>query len=169
MHSSSMELMKFFIETYIPKTSDKKLVLDIGSMNVNGTYKDLLSPEMSCEYIGLDMSPGDNVDLVVDNPYFWENIASESVDFLITGQTFEHIKFFWKTMEEIKRVLKKGGYCFIIAPSTGPVHRYPVDCWRFYADGMQALAEYVNFEVIKSGVQQGGMWNDAYLAAKKPA
>ena len=28
------------------------------------------------------------------------------------------------------------------APSRGPEHRYPNDCWRFYPDGYRALAKY---------------------------
>ncbi len=53
---------------------------------------------------------------------------------------FEHTEFFWLTMREMKHALKPGGLCCIIAPSAGPEHQYPVDCWRVYPDGLRAAA-----------------------------
>lgn len=53
------------------------------------------------------MEEGPNVDVVLKNPYDWDAIESDSFDLVISGQAFEHIEFFWKTMEEMTRVLKK--------------------------------------------------------------
>ena len=86
------------------------------------------------EYSGLDVEKGPNVDIVVENPYDWE-IPDSSYDVVISGQAFEHIEFFWLTFLEMARVLKPQGLIILIAPSRGPQHRYPVDCWRFYPDG----------------------------------
>ena len=55
----------------------------------------------------------------------------------------EHCEFFWRAFEEVIRVVKDDGFVFLIAPSAGPEHRYPVDCYRFYADAYHALAKYV--------------------------
>jgi hypothetical protein len=38
--------------------------------------------------------------------------------------------------------LRSKGLIFLIAPSRGPEHLYPVDCWRFLPDGYRALAKY---------------------------
>jgi len=40
--------------------------------------------------------------------------------------------------------LNRGGFIYINVPSTGPVHRAPVDNWRFYEDSGGALASYAN-------------------------
>ena len=40
---------------------------------------------------------------------------------------------------------------FLIAPSRGPEHRYPVDCWRFYPDGFHALAKLGRLELLEVG------------------
>lgn len=78
------------------------------------------------------MEEGPNVDVVLKNPYDWDAIESDSFDLVISGQAFEHIEFFWKTMEEMTRVLKKDGLLCLIAPNGFGEHRYPVDCYRFF-------------------------------------
>jgi hypothetical protein len=36
----------------------------------------------------------------------------------------------------------------IIAPSKQKVHRYPVDCYRFFSDGMIALSRYYSLDLL---------------------
>ena len=77
-------------------------------------------------------------------------MADGHYDALISGQAFEHVKFFWLTWMEMVRTLKPGGFIFLIAPSRGPEHRYPVDCWRFYPDSYRALADRAASEVTRA-------------------
>lgn len=165
MHQSSYDQMRNLIATHI-KDWPPFVALDVGSMNLNGSYRELLPT--NCKYIGLDLEAGRGVDLVVSSPYHWSELEDSSIDLVMSGQAFEHIKFFWLTMQEIHRVLKPNGLCFLIAPSSGPVHSYPVDCWRFYADGMRALAEYVDMDVLDAGTNQHAhTWKDSYLVCRK--
>jgi len=146
MHESSLLRMKWFTETYLQKNKDYK-VLDVGSYGVNGTYRDLF-PRERFQYTGLDISPGPNVDFVPNDIYNWTELQDDQFDVIISGQAFEHVEFFWLTMQEIVRVLKKDGLLCIIAPNGFDEHRYPVDCWRFFSDGMIALARYTSLTVI---------------------
>jgi SAM-dependent methyltransferase len=146
MHQSSLLRMKWFRETFIKDDSTNK-VLDVGSYDVNGSYRQFFEGDLF-EYTGLDMEPGPNVDLVPANAYNWNEIRSGSYDVVISGQAFEHIEFFWLTMSEMVRVLKKDGIICIIAPSGFGEHRYPVDCWRFFTDGLVALARYTSIDII---------------------
>jgi len=123
-------------------------ILDIGSMDVNGSYRSLFS-RRSWRYVGADIQSGANVDIVLGDHYRWRQIRSDSYDVVVSGQAFEHIPFFWLTMQEIARVLKPGGLCCIVAPSEGPEHRYPQDCWRFLPDGMRALADFAGLDVLE--------------------
>jgi hypothetical protein len=148
MHKASMLRMKWFVDEYVSQMSGAKIkVLDVGSYNVNGTYKDLFANERY-EYVGMDMEPGPNVDVVFKNPYVWSEIATDSYDVVISGQTFEHAEFFWVTMSEMTRVLKKNGLLCIIVPNVLHEHRYPVDCYRFYSDGLLALCRYVRLDTL---------------------
>ncbi len=177
MHQSSTDNMLAFRQSCLnDRKNESLLILDLGSLDVNGSYREYfdIPPWI---YRGIDMTPGKNVDIVLQNPYYWQEIKSDSADVLISGQAFEHIEYFWITMLEIARVLKPGGLCCIIAPSGGFEHRYPVDCWRFYTDGFAALAGFVRFEVVSVFTQRevnpqysddSSKWQDTVLICRKP-
>ncbi|MCK4390591.1 MAG: methyltransferase domain-containing protein [Desulfobacterales bacterium] len=177
MHQSSLDKMLDFRKKYLEaKKNEPLLVLDLGSLDVNGSYREYfdISP---WTYRGMDTACGKNVDIVLKNPYHWREVKSDSVDVLISGQAFEHIEFFWITVLEIARVLKPRGLCCIIAPSGGFEHRYPVDCWRFYPDGFAALAHFAGLKVIEVATQwepddrytdDSNTWQDTMLVCKKP-
>lgn len=175
MHRSTMLRMEWFINNYIKE--DNKRVLDVGSYSVNGSYRDLLR-DKKVEYVGLDIEAGPNVDIVMDEPYAWTSIPDESFDYIISGQAFEHIEYPWLTIKEIFKKLKPGGVICIIAPNSTPEHRYPFDCYRYFADGLTALAKWAGFEVLDAtvaGIPERNVspeWytehNDACLIARKP-
>jgi len=174
MHKSSYDKMKQFIDKYLDK--NKKLrILDIGSQDVNGTYRQLFENQ-NWDYIGADMEDGKNVDIILKNVYRWNNIKANSFDVIISGQAIEHIEFFWHTMYEINRILKPSGKVCIIGPSGGFEHRYPLDCWRFYPDGMKALATYSKLNILEAYTQWDNLsyddgsdvWHDSVLIAEKP-
>lgn len=106
------------------------VIYDLGSQDINGTYRPIFS-NPNWRYMGIDTVSGKNVDIVLRNRYVFRELQSNSADVIISGQAFEHIEYFWVTMLEIVRVLKPGGICCILAPSSGPEHRYPCDCWRW--------------------------------------
>ncbi|RAP50365.1 MAG: SAM-dependent methyltransferase [Methanosphaera sp. rholeuAM270] len=172
MHKSSYDKMLWFKNNFLDKKSYLK-ILDVGSLDTSGNdynYKSIFN-EAKWNYEGLDFRKGDNVDIVVEDIYNIQEINDKSYDVVISGQLFEHLGFFWLTMGEIDRILKPGGLCCIIAPSGGPKHGIEdTDCYRFYEDGMRALANYVNFEIIHASVNNNDNakpWCDACLIAKK--
>jgi len=180
MHASSMLRMAWFVEQYANRIEqgDKKIaVLDVGSYDVNGSYK-VLFDSNRYEYTGLDMVSGPNVDIVAENPYAWRNLDNDSFDIVVSGQAFEHVEFFWITMSEMTRVLRKHGLICIIAPHGFGEHRYPVDCYRFFTDGMISLARYVNLKPLHAHTNCGPKgdersWRshdkaDSILIAEKP-
>ena len=176
MHKSSMKRMEWFLDNYIDTKVEAKL-LDVGSYDVNGSYKELFS-DTSIKYTGLDMEEGPNVDIVPKSPYMWEEIENDKYDIVISGQAIEHIEFFWITVGEMVRVTKEDGIICIIAPNGFGEHRYPVDCWRFFTDGMNALTRYYRLEVMHTHTNCSPDINDkewyskdcadAMLIARKP-
>ena len=171
MHKSSYLKMQYFKETYLNPNEELK-ILDIGSFDKDGNYNyGLILNEKKWTYHGLDLKQGNNIDIVVENAYDWEDeIEDETYDLVISGQAFEHIEFFWLTLEQVKRVLKPGGLFFLIVPSTGPVHKNPYDCYRFNENAMKAMAKYINFRVIEYGTNFDKIsdpWYDTFLVAKK--
>lgn len=140
--------MQRLIDRYLSE-EDALAIADLGSCDVNGSYRPLFD-RPGWRYTGIDLAPGANVDHVLESPYRIP-LASNSLDVFISGQAFEHVEFFWLTWLEMARVVKPRGLIFLIAPSRGPEHRYPVDCWRFYPDACVALAKYAALELLEAG------------------
>lgn len=175
MHLSSLHRMRMFRDRYLATGAGQPLtILDLGSTEMGACYRPIFD-DPAWHYTGADLALGPNVDLVLRDPYDWREIRSNSVDVLISGQVLEHAEYFWLTALEISRVLKPGGLTCLIAPSGGPEHRYPTDCWRFYPDGMHALAKFSRLRPIEvvthwedMGDPGSDCWHDSVLVAEKP-
>ena len=173
MHKTTYDKMLWFKNLYLNGLNGLN-ILDIGSLDTTGknyNYKSIFDlPDWN--YVGLDILGGANVDILVKDIYNIDEIEDESYDVVISGQFFEHLEFFWITMTEIERILKPGGFCCIIAPSGGPKHGASEhDCYRFYEDGMAALARCVDFEILHVSTNysdEAKPWCDSCLVAKKP-
>lgn len=179
MHESSYLKMEAFFQAYADQFGDGERfrVLDVGSASINKgkTYRNVVQ-KYPADYVGLDMEAGENVDIVVPNPYCYTDVASESFDVVVSGQAFEHNPYFWPTFCEIARVLKQGGYCAIIAPSSGRVHRFPYDCWRYYPDSWVSLCVLAGMTHVETVFEpernrdlvKGATWRDSMVVAQKP-
>lgn len=101
-----------------PKHFIEKKVLDVGSLDINGNNKFLFS---NCEYIGIDVARGLNVD-VVTTAHEYE-AEDESFDTIISSECFEHDMHYPKSFKNIFRMLKKGGLFLFTCATTGrPEH-----------------------------------------------
>ena len=175
MHLSSLQNMQKFVEEFLSNSYDQPIkILDLGSTEMGACYRPIFEKK-NWHYIGADLSPGPNVSLILNTPYSWHEIPSGSIDVLISGQVLEHVEYFWITMLEIARVLRPGGIACLIAPSSGPEHRYPVDCWRFYNDGMVSLGRFARLDRLKTytswddmGDPGSDLWHDSVGVYRKP-
>jgi len=163
MHASSLENMYRCFETYVadaPQFSGRGevVVVDVGGADVNGGYKPVFS-DPKFHYLTVDLAEGNGVDVVLQDPYHLP-FADGSVDIVLSGQMLEHCEFFWLSFAEMMRILKPDGYFFLIAPSAGPIHRFPVDCYRFYPDAFHALAKYANCRALEVWLDERGPWRD---------
>ena len=138
MHSSAIEYGKRFFKAYCTDRNGI-LIVDIGSQNVNGSLRDLCPA--GAKYFGVDFVTGDGIDVVLEDPYQLP-FDDQSVDVIVCSSVFEHSQFFWLLFLEVMRVLKPEGIFYLNAPSNGCIHRYPVDCWRFYPDSGLALVAW---------------------------
>jgi len=140
MHNSALESFNNFRDAYLSKLNNKKIkLIEVGSLSVNSNIKNTLKDNM--EYIGIDIVKGENVDIVLDDPYKFP-FEDKSVDVVISISVFEHTEFFWLTYLEILRVLKDDGLFFLNAPSNSKFHRHETDNWRFYPDSSLALQKW---------------------------
>jgi hypothetical protein len=144
MHKSSMRLMADFRDRCLGGMAGCT-VLDVGALRLpnHDCYRTLFR---DYQYIGMDVTPGDNVDVVG-----YENLA-DTYDVVISGQVMEHIPRPWEWLARLAGLFRV--YICIIAPNAWPEHRYPLDCYRFLPDGMRALFDYAGImpvEIRKQG------------------
>jgi SAM-dependent methyltransferase len=170
-----MARMRTFVEEHLADRRGRPTaILDVGSMDVNGSYRPLFD-DPSWTYTGADVEAGDGVDVVLQDAYSW-GFPARSFDVVVSGQALEHIAFPWVSMLEIHRVLRPGGLACLVAPASGMEHRYPIDCWRFYTDGMLSLALWADLEPLfattnwadEQWSDNSNEWHDSVLIARRP-
>lgn len=161
MHASSLDNMQWCRDQYISTAMLDRgplTVLDVGGADCNGGYAELFQPPRF-DYRTADIDGTADVDFLMTSP---DIIPAEdgAFDIVISGQMLEHAEFFWQVFEEMARVLANDGLLFLIAPSAGPIHKFPVDCYRFYPDAYRALAKLAGLELVAVFHDDRGPWND---------
>lgn len=74
-------------------------------------------------------------------------IRNNAYDFIVCTEVFEHTLQPFKAIEEIYRILKRGGYLFISVPFNFRIHGPLPDCWRFTEHGLREILK--NFKNVK--------------------
>ncbi len=93
----------------------------------------------AAEYVGVDLAPGADVDLVADIHRLSAVVGGERFDIVISCSTFEHVKYPHLAALEILRTLAIGGLLFVQTHQTFPLHAYPADYFRFSREALASL------------------------------
>ena len=160
MHELSYRLME---EALHRVSQPKALVLDVGSLNINGSFRGLVERK-GWRYIGIDIVHGLNVDTVVE-PYQYP-FPRCAFDVVISGCTMEHVAKLWEWVPELTRILKPGGLLVIVTHTEFPGHHFP-DYWRLMPDGLRflfnetgELKQYMikaeETDIVGSALKRGG-------------
>ncbi len=92
-------------------------ILDVGSADINGNNKGWFE---NCEYIGLDIAPYKNVDVVsIAHEY---NAPDASFDVVCSTSELEHDIYWQKTLQKMVALLKPGGFMWFDAPHLWAEH-----------------------------------------------
>lgn len=62
-------------------------------------------------------------------------------DAVVSLNELEHVRMPWRWVSGLSRVTKPGGIVALVAPISWPYHPVPVDCFRYYPEGLRALFE----------------------------
>ena len=113
MHPEARAFLAFVRRTF-PSYFDSKVVLDIGSGDINGNNRELFT---NCEYTGNDVFPAPNVTIVSKTsalPY-----APETFDTIVSSECFEHDPEYAQSLQKAVEMLKPGGLFAFTCASTG--------------------------------------------------
>jgi SAM-dependent methyltransferase len=101
-----------------PECFRNRRVLDIGSLDINGNNRFLFR---DCEYVGIDVAEGRNVD-VVSIAHLYDAPAG-SFGTVISTEVFEHDMYYPQTVQNVVRLLEPGGaFIFTCAAPDRPEH-----------------------------------------------
>jgi len=104
-------------------------VLDVGGYNVNGSVKDIMQ---GVNVFATDMREGPGVDLAINGHDLLSKFEENSFDLVTCCETLEHDVLFWVTVENMRKLVKPGGWLLVTAPGVYFFeHDYPSDYYRF--------------------------------------
>ena len=112
-HPQQVEFCKK-IKALFPSFFQYQLVLDIGSLDINGNNRYLFD---NCTYLGVDIADGNNVDIVTTGGKL--QLPDESIDTIISTECLEHDMFYPETLKNMYRMLKPGGLLLFTCATDG--------------------------------------------------
>src|SRR5437016_1399744 len=114
-------------------------IVEIGAYQVPGQEEliDLRHFFPNQPYLGIDMRPGPGVDRVEDVERL--TLPDQSAGTVFALSTFEHVRRFWRGVEEVKRILRPDGVLIISCPFYFHIHNHPNDYWRFTPEALDSL------------------------------
>ena len=112
------------LKVAIPRFFKGRRVLEMGSLNVNGSMRPLFK---NCDYTGVDVIAGPDVDIV--GTFHEVDFGKELFDVVCSVNSLEHDMYLDKTLPRMYELLKPGGLMFISASfkfaEHGTTHRTP--------------------------------------------
>ena len=149
MHPSSYQRCQEFVQTYLDKSLSLRIA-DVGSYDINGTYRRLLEcPRWS--YTGFDAELGGNVDVVLNSPEDWrlEPQHIGTYDVVVSGQVLAHVRRPWLWIQQLTSLVRPGGLVWVCVPNTWGYHEIPIDCWRIWPEGLKTLLADAGVDVLE--------------------
>lgn len=148
-----------------PAEIHDKIVLEVGSLDVNGCVRPIVEMLKPSRYIGVDTKTGPGVDQVCDAAELVECFGEDSIDVLISTELLEHVRDWRAVVSNFKRVLKRGAVLLITTRSRHfPYHGYPFDFWRYEMSDMEILFQDFSIERMEPDPLAPGV----FIKARKP-
>lgn len=110
------------------------------------------------DFTGLDIEAGENVDVVADIcgdfAALDAALGGRRYGFAICSHVLEHTRRPWVAAENITRLVRPGGHCFIAVPWVQAYHGFPSDYWRISFHGLVEL--FPGLEPVEMYYSAGG-------------
>jgi SAM-dependent methyltransferase len=128
MHGS---VMGFVEKMVLPEMIEGKLVIEAGSLDVNGSVREIIMKHRPAKYLGIDIREGRGVDRVL-SLYEAPKELSLKYDLVICTEVLEHLEDWRAGIDALKDLMSKDGVLVITTRAPGfPRHEEPNDYWRY--------------------------------------
>jgi len=136
-----------------------KSVIEVGSCNVNGSFRDHVRYFQPASYLGVDREPGPGVDQICEAERLIETFGPASFDLVISTEMLEHVLDWRLVVSNLKQLVRPEGVVFITTRSYGfPYHQYPNDYWRFETHDMQRIFADFHIRVLMPDPSEPGLF-----------
>jgi SAM-dependent methyltransferase len=142
-----------------------RAVLEVGSLDVNGSLRAYVESLGPTRYVGIDIVPGTGVDEVCDARDALERYGPQSFDVLISTELIEHVRDWREVVHGFKQMLRPEGVLIVTTRSRGhPYHGYPADFWRYEIEDLRQIFGDLQIETLENDPIEVGV----FLKARKP-
>lgn len=142
-----------------------KRVLEVGSLDINGSLRPLVESCNPREYLGIDIVEGPGVDKICKVEDLTEEMGENVFDVVISTEMLEHVKDWRKAVSNLKNICKEGGIILITTRAKGfRYHAYPYDFWRFEMSDMENIFSDCEILVLEKDLSQPG----TFIKVRKP-
>ena len=139
-----------------------KRVIEVGSMNVNGSLRATIEALGPAKYVGVDLGEGPGVDEVCPAEALEARFGEASFDLVVCTEMLEHVREWRVAVTNLKHLVAPGGVLLITTRSKGfPYHEYPYDYWRFEPDDMRAIFTDFAIEALERDTYMPGVFMKA--------
>lgn len=146
--NETFELARDHVNKFINRVADtleqeNKILLEIGPQKrseVQEAFK-------RCTIKTLDIVDDYKPDIIGDITQYNKHIADASFDYITCLEILEHTVNPFAAVNELRRIVKDGGYILFSAPLNWRIHGPIPDCWRFTEFGWRVLLK--DFDIIE--------------------
>jgi ubiquinone/menaquinone biosynthesis C-methylase UbiE len=118
----------------------KGRILDVGCGEM--PYKHLVT-KADAVYLGIDIQDAEKFGYANPDAISFDgqtiSAPNEAFDHLLCTEVLEHVAEPWKLVEEMRRVLKKGGTGILTVPWSARYHYIPFDYHRFTPSALESM------------------------------
>src|SRR4249919_3876522 len=123
-----------------------KDVLEVGSLDVNGTVRPFVQARGPASYVGVDVIAGPAVDVVCDATDLVERFGPDAFDVVISTEMLEHAADWQAAVANMVTALRPGGVLVVTTRSPGFAYHHPPDRWRFTQAAFSEILDRVGLE-----------------------
>ncbi len=123
-------------------------VLEVGSLNVNGSVRPMVEARCPRSYLGVDIVAGPGVDEVCDAADLPGRFGPDAFDVVVCCEMLEHAADPHLSIEAMVTVLRPGGVIVITTRSPGFVHHHPPDRWRYTQGAFAEILDRLSLQPL---------------------
>lgn len=151
--------LMFGIRNLRPEEVAGRDVIEVGACEVLGSLRPFVESWRPRLYVGVDIVPGDGVDVLCDAEDLLNRFGAERFDVVISTEMIEHTKNWRKVVSNMKHLCRPGGILLVTTRSRGfHYHAYPHDYWRYEPEDIRNIFADFTIERVETDPRDPGVF-----------